>query len=60
MEASNPIPWYNRPARPYPIHLWMMQRYGFILPPLRFARQAAPVWRPFPARLWMEGRERRE
>ena len=57
MVPDGSVPWYNCPARPFPVYRWMMQRYGFILPPLRVATQPAPAWRPFPAKLWLEGKQ---
>jgi len=38
----------------------MMQRYGFRLPPLRFCPPASQPDgpRPFPAKVWLEQRQR--
>ena len=45
MVSDASIPWYNRPARRFPVHIWLEQRYGFRLPPLRFNPPAQrPVW----------------
>ena len=55
--GSGSVPWAWQPAREFPITRWQRQRYGFILPPLRFATQPAPAWRPFPARLWVEAQQ---
>lgn len=62
MVSSQTVPWYNRPARPFPVHIWQAQRFGFRIPPLRFAQQAAPPAgvprrRPFPAKVWVAGRQ---
>ena len=59
MDASSStfIPWYNRPAREYPIKRWMYQRYGFVVPPAvwaRYAPYAGP--REYPARRWARQR----
>ncbi len=34
MGSAQAIPWYNVPAREFPVTRWLRQRYGFILPPL--------------------------
>ncbi len=65
MVSSHSIPWYNRPARPFPALIWVQQRYGFRLPPLFFAQPAHAVVdsmarSPFPARVWLEQRQRGE
>ncbi len=63
MVSSPIIPWYNVPAREFPIKRWLRQRYGFILPPLAFApparraSAAAPEQRRFPALVWLEQRQ---
>jgi hypothetical protein len=67
MVSSRFVPWYNRPARPFPAQVWLEERYRFrILTPLA-ARRAAPsagaetpLWvrRPFPAKVWLEARQR--
>ena len=61
MGTDTSIPWYNVPARPFPVHVWMLRRYGFIVPPLRCAPPAQrPVWpRPFPATVWLERQSKR-
>ena len=58
MGSSGAMPWYNRPARPFPALVWVRQRYGFRLPPLRFCPQADQPegLRPFPAKVWVEQR----
>ena len=60
MISRGPLPWYNRPARPFPALIWVMQRYGFRLPPLRFYPPASQPegTRPFPAKVWLEQRQR--
>jgi len=60
MVSDSLVPWHNRPARPFPVHLWMMRRYGFRLPPLRFNPPASQPDgpRPFPAKLWVEQQRR--
>jgi hypothetical protein len=62
MVSSSPIPWYARPARPFPALVWLATRYGFRLP------RSSLVWatvhttsdgvtpRPFPALVWLEQR----
>ena len=60
MVSDSQVPWFNRPARPFPALVWMQQRYGFRVPPLRFYPPAdqpdGP--RPFPAKVWLEQRRR--
>ena len=34
MVSSWFVPWYNRPARPFPAKVWLEARYFFRLPPL--------------------------
>ena len=65
MVSNGSVPWYNVPAREFPIKRWLRQRYGFILPPLVFARPAAQFWpgaaalqrREFPAQRWLRARQ---
>ncbi len=60
MVSSSRVPWYDRPAREFPVHIWLKQRYGFRVPSSVFARAGvhaasdgiAP--RPFPAKVWLE------
>jgi hypothetical protein len=59
MASPNVIPWYNRPARPFPALVWLGQHYPFVVSPLVVARLAprppcssAPQ-RPFPALVWV-------
>jgi hypothetical protein len=59
MGSSDFVPWYNRPAREYPIKRWLARRYGFTLPPLAFAGPAKQPRangqrRRFPALVWLE------
>ncbi len=58
MGSSSFVPWYNRPAREYPIKRWLRQRYGFTVPSYVFARYAQrPAvrgQRRFPALEWVE------
>ena len=58
MGSFSSIPWYNRPPREFPVHVWMRRRYGFRLPPLLFFPPASQPDgpRPFPAKLWVEQR----
>ncbi len=55
--GSGSVPWAWQPAREFPITRWQRERYGFILPPLRFADQPEGP-RPFPAKLWVEQQRR--
>ena len=59
MVSDASIPWYNRPARRFPVHVWLEQRYGFRLPPLRFNPPASQADgpRPFPAKVWLMQRQ---
>ena len=62
MVTDGSVPWYNRPPREFPVHVWMRRRYGFTLPPLSFAPPAHTTAygmgrRPFPAQVWLEGRQ---
>jgi hypothetical protein len=63
MASTGPVPWYNIPAREFPIKRWLRQRFGFILPPLAFAPPASPAsaappeQRRFPALVWAEQRQ---
>src|SRR5579885_1672873 len=65
MGSAQAIPWYNVPAREFPVTRWLRQRYGFSLPPLVLARSArrasaaAPEQRRFPALVWLEQRQQR-
>ncbi len=56
MALSSAVPWYNRPPREFPVHVWMRKRYGFRVPPLRFPIPVSQPegLRPFPAKLWLE------
>lgn len=54
------IPWYNRPAREFPIKRWARERYGFVVPSViwaRYAPYAGP--REFPARRWRREQQQR-
>jgi hypothetical protein len=68
MGSNGSVPWYNRPARPFPardwLNEWLKDRYPFNMPPVLFARVVAsrPAgWeraeRRFPAQLWLEARQ---
>ncbi len=62
MVSSGPVPWYNRPAREYPVTRWLRQRYPFLVSPAALARQAAepaPARRVFPATRWAREQPRR-
>ncbi len=55
MVSTGAVPWYNRPARPFPALVWLRQRYPFLVPPAALAWQAAepvPARRIFPAKRW--------
>ncbi len=58
MVPSGFVPWYNVPAREYPIKRWLRERYGFSVPTSALARYAPRpvVWRQrrFPAQVWLE------
>jgi hypothetical protein len=59
MVSSGFVPWYNRPAREYPIKRWLAQRYGFTVSSSVFAREAQRPTEPlarrrFPAQVWLE------
>ncbi|HEY7356459.1 MAG TPA: hypothetical protein VH590_08325 [Ktedonobacterales bacterium] len=60
MVSSQPIPWYNVPAREFPAQTWLAKRYPFIISPASVARLgglAAPTsGRRFPALVWLEAR----
>jgi hypothetical protein len=62
MVSSDVIPWYNRPPRRFPVHLWLERRYGFRVPPLRFVQPVSQPEGPrlFPAKVWLEQRHRRK
>jgi hypothetical protein len=59
MLSDSQVPWYDRPPRRFPVHVWLERRYGFRVPPLRYAPQVSQPEgsRPFPARLWLEQRQ---
>jgi hypothetical protein len=46
MVSSRPVPWYDRPARPFPALVWLRARYPFLVPPSVFARMAASAAAP--------------
>jgi hypothetical protein len=62
MVSTEPIPWYNRPPRPFPAKVWLEARYPFRVP------RPALAWatihaatdgiapRPFPALVWLRQR----
>ncbi len=58
MASPNFIPWFNRPARPFPALVWLGQHYPFVVSASVVARYPArPVdlsapSRPFPALVW--------
>ena len=61
MASNGSVPWYNRPAREYPVKRWLHQQYPFTISPALFARPTtrpfcpyAPA-RPFPAKVWVMG-----
>ncbi len=60
------VPWYNIPARGFPIKRWLRQRCGFVGAPLVFARLAEtpaappPEQRRFPALVWLEAQARQQ
>ena len=63
MVSSSPVPWYNCPAREYPIKRWLRARYPFIVAPSALARPALPALtasgrRRFPAQVWQEQQAR--
>jgi hypothetical protein len=63
MVSSSPVPWYNRPPRPFPAKRWLEARYPFRVP------RPALAWatihatsdgvapRPFPAQIWLAVRQ---
>jgi hypothetical protein len=62
MVSSPFVPWYNRPAREYPIKRWLRERYGFTVPTWAIARYRQPdpaAWerREFPVKRWMALRQ---
>jgi hypothetical protein len=63
MGSSQNIPWYNRPARPFPALVWLGQQYPFLVSSSVFARQtgsaSALAGRRFPALVWLEERQAR-
>jgi hypothetical protein len=58
MVSSGSVPWYNRPARPFPAKEWLMRRYGFTLPPLRAGASQPEGRREFPAKRWLREHRR--
>ncbi len=54
MSSSSAVPWYNRPPREFPVHIWMRKRYGFRVPPHLFSSSQPEGPRPFPAKVWLE------
>ncbi len=55
MVSSRFVPWYNRPARPFPANVWLEARYFFRLPPLGISQRPRPGQRRrFPAQVWAE------
>lgn len=65
MVSSEMVPWYDRPARPFPAKRWLEQQpYPFVVSASMFARKrAAPLscWqgvrRAFPALVWLRGKQ---
>jgi hypothetical protein len=60
MDSSQVVPWYNRPARPFPALVWLGQQYPFLISSSAFARPAGNATqqrREFPAKVWMQRRQ---
>ncbi len=59
MASPNPLPWFNRPARPFPALVWLGQHYPFVISASIVARYPArptdlsTPQRPFPALVWV-------
>ncbi len=55
MALSGPVPWYDRPAREFPVKRWQRERFAFsvsIAPPAPRQRPAMTE-RRFPALVWL-------
>ena len=57
MDSSSQVPWHDRPAREFPARRWLETTYGFRPIPLRVVQRYPSGWRPFPALLWLAGRD---
>jgi hypothetical protein len=64
MVSNGSVPWYDRPARPFPALVWLEKRYPFRVSPLVFSRRLGRLptpeemaRRPFPALVWLEARQ---